>query len=212
MFSMEWKKQNTKKTKPLNSVILKQVRSFPYDRSIAQGLVLLKLTPLSFFLSLTFSFLPNLNFAVTVPDFVLLNDERQTYYPRCFWWIMWRQAFPYTMAFLHEQMEIHPLPCFLTLLISCHHREELKSGFPPNWPKAWRCRAAFLFQLQYLTASTCCQPLTCWALVCWKQGSRISNSEKCNNRKIWGRGRVYPYWKDGWIELGLDTLRPFFLL
>jgi len=46
------------------------------------------------------------------------------------------QACPYTTAFLPKQMETHPLPCFLTLLISCHRREELKSGFPPNWPKA----------------------------------------------------------------------------
>lgn len=162
------KKQNTIKIKPLNSAIVKQVRSFPYDGNIALDLVLLKLTPLSFFFVLSFSLLPKLNFASMVPDFVFLNDERQTYYPRCFWWVMWRQAFPYSTAFLPKQMEIYPLPCFLTLLISCHHREEPKSGFPPNWPKAWRCCAAFLFQLQYLNASTCCQPVTCWALVCWK--------------------------------------------
>lgn len=58
---------------------------------------------------------------------------------------MWRQAFPYTMAFPPKQMEIHPLPCLLTFIISCHHGEELKSGFPPNWPKARRCCAAFPF-------------------------------------------------------------------
>lgn len=102
-------------------------------------------TEVNFFLFYVFffSFKLYLNFQFTVSDFVFLNVERDAYCPRCFWWVVWRQAFPYTVTFPPKQMEIHPLPCFLTLLISCHHRNKLKSGFPPNWPKAWRCYADF---------------------------------------------------------------------
>lgn len=102
---------------------------------------------------------------------------------------MWRQAFPYTVAFPPKQMEIHPLPCFLTLLISCRHREELKPGFPPNWPKAWRCCAAIPLPTAVPDAFTRCHPLACWALFCCKEGPRISNSEKYNDRGNTGQRR-----------------------
>lgn len=83
MFSVVWKKQHAMVIKTLNSVITKQAKSFPYDGSITQGLVLLKKRLLPFLDFSFFFFLTQLKLSVyCIFDF--LNDERDACYPRCF--------------------------------------------------------------------------------------------------------------------------------
>lgn len=60
--------------------------------------------------------------------------------------------------------------------------------------------------------TSCCHPVTSDALFSCKQGSRISVSKKYNGRKIEGRGGGGPYWKEGWMELGLGPVKVFFFL
>lgn len=75
MFSMEWKKATCNGNKDFELCYCEASKA--YDRSIAQGPVLLKLTP-PYFFPLSFSFYPNLNFELRVSGFVFLNYERHT--------------------------------------------------------------------------------------------------------------------------------------
>lgn len=74
MFSMEWKKATCNGNKDFE--LCHCEASEAYNRSIAQGPVLLMLTPpsLIFFL-LSFSICPNLNFGLTVFGLVFLTYE-----------------------------------------------------------------------------------------------------------------------------------------